>query len=784
MARRRDRDTLLRTLPPSAVDDAERLLEDSEEKNPDPRDIVGELHRRGALDAGQLKEAVLTLESELPISHVNAKPPSAAEAHAVLGQLGAGAMGEVLLAKDPGLNRIVAVKRLHPDGAARKSMLRRFYTEAQITAQLDHPSIVPIHGLVNLGDDALAYAMKLVRGRTLEDYLEEAREMHRKGKVTADHGLPARLERFLHVCDALAYAHDRGIVHRDLKPENIMVGAFGEVMVMDWGIAKILARRGGVGTDTFDAPITNSRGTKVGTVMGTPGYMSPEQAEGAVDTLDQRSDQFALGLILQELVTLVPCRNPDMPVEATLAWAATGKRAPMKHAAGDKVPPELVAIVAKACAASPSGRYEQVSDLAEDIRRYLRDEAPSVRPDGIVQKIGRWVGRHRTLAVAAISLLAMAVVFVGLLGVAGALVSGQYFMYQAQLREEQVTATLQMAIGRSRLVDGKLADVEALASGLAFAAEQGLAGPVPELPYDPLTQAPPGTRPSTHYGHPITLDWPQLTVPPGTAPAVHADELRRLASVGQRLGDAITASGGGDARRRATKAPAIVAERGAPVVWAKLATSTGLTAVSPGGPPLRVGPDPRRDESYAEPPRGSAVTWSGPEVAEGGMGLAMTCSRPWYDNTGELSGVASVAVQVDHIVSRLVPGDDLTAMLLDREGRIIGQQGVSSQTDTKWAARPYPDPDLSSLIADNAHRGFHEEDGVITMWMHLNRIDATLVISGDVETMLEYTQRHGPSQTPDQDGSEATPTPDPDNPTRGEKAGRTGKGGKGRRDRR
>ncbi len=161
-----ERDTLKATLPPDVHDDIERLYDEA--PNPDPRDVVAELHKLGLLDAGQLKKAVVAIETNNQIRHLVRRPPDGMRPE-ILGLLGAGAMGEVLIAKDPGLNRVVAVKRILPEAAKNKSMMRRFYTEAQVTAQLDHPSIVPIHGLVQDADGGLAYAMKLVRGRTMED---------------------------------------------------------------------------------------------------------------------------------------------------------------------------------------------------------------------------------------------------------------------------------------------------------------------------------------------------------------------------------------------------------------------------------------------------------------------------------------------------------------------------------------------------------------------------------------------------------------------------------------
>jgi serine/threonine protein kinase len=176
--------------------------------------------------------------------------PTATETHYALKKtLGAGAMGEIWLARDTGLRRQVAYKRMHPHIATQKDALSRFLREMQITAQLDHPHIVPVYECEMNPDGSLAYAMKLVKGRTLKDVLLEKRALLEKGlPIDAEYSLNRLLDYFLNVCDAMHFAHSKGVIHRDLKPVNLMIGEFGEVYVMDWGIA----RRIGGDTDESD----------------------------------------------------------------------------------------------------------------------------------------------------------------------------------------------------------------------------------------------------------------------------------------------------------------------------------------------------------------------------------------------------------------------------------------------------------------------------------------------------------------------------------------------------
>ncbi len=230
----------------------------------------------------------------------------------LLGEIARGGMGAVLKGRDPDLGRDLAVKVLLESHRDRPDLIRRFIEEAQIGGQLQHPGIVPIYELSAFADRRPYFAMKLVKGRTLSGLLLE------RGDGAQD--LSRFLSIFESVCQTIAYAHARGVIHRDLKPSNIMVGSFGEVQVMDWGLAKVLPQGGAA--DDVSAGKTRERDTviatarserdsdsdlsKAGSVMGTPSYMAPEQARGEVERLDERCDVFALGSILCEILTAEP----------------------------------------------------------------------------------------------------------------------------------------------------------------------------------------------------------------------------------------------------------------------------------------------------------------------------------------------------------------------------------------------------------------------------------------------------------------------------------------------
>ncbi len=296
----------------------------------------------------------------------------------LLERVARGGMGVVYAAQDEKLQRRVALKVLDmPD--ADGDLANRLIREALILARLEHPGIVPVHDVGTLADGRVFYTMKFVQGQRLDQYIE------------AVPTISERLRLFLRVCDAVAFAHAHGVLHRDLKPSNIMVGPFGEVLVMDWGLAKLLREDAGQKPVMIDpeatifekprkASNTPSAGNRVvtghGTVMGTPGYMSPEQARGDVERLDARSDIFSLGALLRFLLarTSDSCANE------------VGK----PHL--DKA---LEAICAKAAAPEPEGRYPSVSELALDVSRYLDGLAVAAHRESVFEKLTRFYRRYR-----------------------------------------------------------------------------------------------------------------------------------------------------------------------------------------------------------------------------------------------------------------------------------------------------------------------------------------------------------------------------------------------------
>jgi serine/threonine protein kinase len=306
-------------------------------------------------------------------------PDLSGTGYVLLDKLGAGGMGSVFLVQDTALDRQVALKVLGiVDSGGEFSA--RLLREARIIAQLEHPGIVPVHDVGTLPDGRVFYTMKLVQGRRLDQRRDELG------------GLPERLRTFQKICEAVAFAHAHQVLHRDLKPQNIMVGKFGEVLVMDWGLAKLLNVE--IPAESSPAPTirlqpfgsdaeTAEADTAHGVVLGTPGYMAPEQALGDMATVGPRADVYSLGAVLRFLLD-----------------------------DSGRVPKALAAIGSKAMAGDAQQRYGSVEELANDIAHYLDGLPVSAYPEGPLARLWRWVVKNSAWILLIVAYLVMRTLFV------------------------------------------------------------------------------------------------------------------------------------------------------------------------------------------------------------------------------------------------------------------------------------------------------------------------------------------------------------------------------------
>ena len=336
-----------------------------------------------------------------------------------------GGLGEVWVAWDRQLYREVALKQIRREWANNLDAVARFRREAEITGFLEHPGVVPIYSLGDQQDGRPFYAMQFIRGRTLEQVVAE-----HLGTTQSMPGVPAQgrspnwydnatlrtmLDHFVDVCQTIDYAHNQDVVHRDLKPSNIMLGTYGQTLVVDWGLAKRLDRTGlpdefGTAQDEIDQQLDASLSlvsqndssvdeTRQGTALGTPRFMSPEQAAGKIDQIGPAADVYCLGATLYFILAGQAPHSGESDLKSTFDRIVEGRFEPPTRVRSE-IPRPLQAIVMKSMATEISGRYASAGELAQDVQRFLADQSVSVFKDPPIERTLRWTRNHRALTAA------------------------------------------------------------------------------------------------------------------------------------------------------------------------------------------------------------------------------------------------------------------------------------------------------------------------------------------------------------------------------------------------
>jgi serine/threonine protein kinase len=413
----------------------------------------------------------------------------------VITTINRGGMGVILQTRDLRIRRTVAMKVMNTKHQFSRENVLRFIDEAQVTGQLEHPNIVPVYELGIDEQGEIFYTMKFVKGTTLDDVLRGIR--NGRPKVIDKYPLGALLTVFQKVCDAVAFAHAKGVVHRDLKPENIMIGSFGEVLVMDWGLAKNMTstRRESpqpapdAAAMQQQAPLDDLRGfeTMHGLIVGTPPYISPEQARGELDKIDQRSDIYVLGGILYAILALRPPVEGETVqevVEKILTSAITppsslngpakkSSRPPtdppeegvpevivFAHCPGKRIPEGLSAVAMKALALDPADRYQNVEDFQTDLEAFQGGFATKAERAGWLKHALLFTGRHKTeLAIAAVFAVLFHVLVIS-------------FFLRLTKERDRALVSEQRAIEQEKLAAARLDELRGTAPTFAAEAQQ------------------------------------------------------------------------------------------------------------------------------------------------------------------------------------------------------------------------------------------------------------------------------------------------------------------------
>ncbi|MEO7062582.1 MAG: serine/threonine protein kinase [Dokdonella sp.] len=666
----------------------------------EPVEVTRILPMRFATHCGDAATRVMD-GAGVPAEAVTAKAQQARPEfpYVLLGNAGRGGMGTVHVARDTELARRVALKELNADVRDVDGIRERFIREAQITAQLDHPNVVPVYALEMTPEGMPAYTMKFVQGKTFQTLIDETQDAFERGETPDEaHSQATRLEHFLKVADAMAYAHDKGVIHRDLKPANLMLGRHNEVYVMDWGLCRLLNQPEAPTSPDASWVLSSanvsgrSSETQAGDLIGTPRYMSPEQAGARNLEIDARSDQYALGLILYEMVTL------QTPYEGSSAYdvlmnARVGQRRAVTGAyRGMHIARELRAIIERATRMSPTQRYANVADFAAEIRRFVRGEAVFTAPDTPWQRLQRGIVRHRQQA----SIGILALVALSAIAVGGLLWQNQRVIERENLREQRTLMLREAVADAGDHIQTRLLQLEGALSDLASSTEQALqyALPSDEPVYllrdfsDPA-RAPTDLQPAPEFGGHMSLHWPVWVLPSGVDEPAAMVRVRRLANLQEFYGELyrrIQSVVRGDSKSFYSTLPVAASNNFNEVIVAGilLGLDDGIGSLYPGWDGIAPGFDPRTTDWYRIAVNQHNPRWGEPSrIVQSGPPV-LPLSIPLYDRAQHFLGVLSLTVVSQRFLHDLldlgkVPGVE-SVLLTDAHGDLLATAHRDHQT--------------------------------------------------------------------------------------------------------
>lgn len=590
--------------------------------------------------------------------------------------LGSGGQGIVHSGSDPALGRAVAIKSLRKELQQNAQSREEFIREARLTAMLDHPAILPVYNLCGTGDGDLHLAMKVLHGISFKDYLAKTSERYAAGNIKnfdEDNALINRLNIFIKVCEAMAYVHSKNIIHCDLKPENIMLGQYGEVYIIDWGIAREYG-------DTAAVPQK---------VMGTPRYIAPENL--LHQPCDHRSDIYSLGVILFELVTLNQAFSGDSAADV-IAKVKTGKFNALRHRFSHRIHPDLAAVISKATAHDVNSRYATTEALTADLRRYLRGAEVSANPDTGVRKVIRWIKRNRRKAAAA---AAAALVILATFSMLGIFAANMRAAENEHLRDNTIDLAMAEAVQNAVTIDRTLNHIATLLgvlnADLAMLLDLNRNVSTlgnPEILPGSSTSAnctedncfTPENTPENHFipGKPLDLFRATYHHPGSAAPAKSVHILRCLRPAVSRMRRTVLKSN--PELPNASSADLIKAYRELklPVSFCYFTLTNGLHIVYPGNNEVKAGFDGRTRPWFKKVKgKGAVPVWTLPYLnAFKQETPVISCSMEIIGAREKLHGVSGVDIPLPVIENMLMKSPGKAAyikerMLLSPDGKVI-----------------------------------------------------------------------------------------------------------------
>ena len=592
-----------------------------------------------------------------------------------------GGQGVISAARENALGRIVALKTLRTENPDPAFHIQDFIAEARVTAQLDHPSIIPIYAIGRDKDESLQLAMKLVNGKTLREHLKNICLNYRmRGISRFDEraSLFKRLELFLHVCDALVYAHHRGFMHCDLKPENIMIGEYMEVYLMDWGLAKPIPDRK-----------PDPEWIRPETVSGTPRYLSPEAIVG--ERFDERSDIFAMGLILQEITTLEYAVSGEDSSEV-MNKIKDGLLNPVAHQFGFGIDRDLTAIIHKATAYYREDRYQSIRELADDLRSYIQGNEVSANPDSPVMKVVRWMTHHRTTMLVS-AMLALAV---GLGAVAFSVYRTLQHTRLMSERNEMINQAFGKCFAATSLLDREILAQEKNINLLALLVSRSLSGKGGQNEkslfrlYGPDNRlpAPQDAVYSSWYQTKVSFSEGVCRAVPGIDPKFINLKILQLSPMVPIMRETILDSSSklSFLFQNETDRFQQALQEGHPVKSIYIGLKEGIQFGFPWREIYKPGFDPRKRPWYIRGKDAVRPVWGMPYVgSDYRMGLCLPCSMRIQDERGSFYGVAGLDLTFDKVVEILQKSGNIGFYVLDsalitNRGRIVASSEKKKRT--------------------------------------------------------------------------------------------------------
>ena len=589
-------------------------------------------------------------------------------------QFSEGAQGIIRTAFDKSLKRDVVVKSLKVDEAEEHARQDEslFVSEARIMAQLDHPSIIPLYGLHSGTESKLHLAMKHIHGKTLKQYLEDVVTLYeREGIEQFDEkrSISTRIEYLIKVCEAIDYAHCKGVVHRDIKPENIMIGNYGEVYVMDWGLACL------VEPEKFSDSEHHNEVGRYGKseLVGTPCYIAPELIRG--EPCSSQSDVFALGMILFEIVTLTRAVS-GKTVNEVLKNIVNWNYRPFKHRfLKNKLSDDLKAIVAKAICEQLSHRYKSAKDMAKDLRLYLMREETAARPDNIFRKCMRAMVNHKMLT----SIVAMSI----LLCLAASTIYSLYTqntLIIEQKENEDMLSSFQAKVSQNASeMERIFFHLKSQLKNTAYSAGRVLSRKLytTERIYKCQDFLKKDTAPDDYvyapaYDAKISLNYSVIKLGKGTK---LADKLnKRVVGLQSRFKYVMFTSDPDFEYKTEASIKEIISNKGAPLIWIYMGLENGSMFSFP-GKIYKQNYDPRKRPWYKSALKQKKhLIWSEPYLDTSGLNIVISCTQCVYDKKNKFFGVMAMDISFDYIQKYLF-GKQLISggkeYLLDKRGRII-----------------------------------------------------------------------------------------------------------------